>query len=382
LETTHVSSCPPNPLRALAAALTSAFALGGCSTIQDALGGERIDYRSQASKTATLEVPPDLSQLAKDSRYQPQAGSVSASAMQQAPVAAAAAAPTVVPVGDAKLRVERQGLQRWLVTALPPEQLWPQLRAFWQERGFAIGVDNPEIGLMETDWAENRAKLPRDGVRRLVGGVLDSLYDTGERDKFRTRVERTAGGSEIFITHRGMEEVLQGNLKDTAVWTRRPADPELEAEMLARLMVKLGAREDTARSAVSGPAAAAPAAARARATTQGTLEVDESFDRAWRRVGLALDRSGFTVEDRDRANGLYYVRYIDPKTADKDEPGFFARLFGRAEDPGQVAARQRYRVSLKAVGDKTEVAVLNAQGATDAGGVGKRIVSMLVDELR
>jgi outer membrane protein assembly factor BamC len=193
-------------------------------------------------------------------------------------------------------------------------------------------------------------------------------------------VERGASGTEIYISHRGMEEVLQGDRKDTTAWTKRPNDPELEAEMLTRLMVRLGTPEPTARATVAAATPAGPA--RARATTAGALEVDEAFDRAWRRVGLALDRGGFTVEDRDRANGLYYVRYVDPKLAGKDDPGFFARLFGRAEDAGQVAARQRWRVSLKGAGEKTQVTVQNTQGAAEQGEVAQRIVSLLVDELK
>ena len=59
----------------------------------------------------------------------------------------------------------------------------------------------------------------------------------------------------------------------------------------------------------------------------GVLTLDEPFDRAWRRVGLALDRVGFTVEDRDRAKGLYYVRYVDPKTDGKKSDGLVRTFF-------------------------------------------------------
>ena len=276
----------------------------------------------------------------------------------------------------------RAGNQRWLKTSLKPEQLWPLLRAFWQERGFTVTTDSAEVGVMETDWAENRSKLPQDGIRRMLGGVLNSLYDTGERDRFRTRVERAADGIEVYITHRGMEEVLQGQAKDQTTWRPRAADPQLEAEMLARLMLKLGAKEETARTSVVATApAAAPARARVLAGQPGAaLEVDEAFDRAWRRVGVTLDRSGFTVEDRDRNAGLYFVRYVDPKLAAKDEPGFFSRLFGGGDKA--PAALGRYRINVKAVGDKSQVNVLDSQGAADKGEVAQRIVSLLVDDLK
>jgi outer membrane protein assembly factor BamC len=377
-----------------AATLVLALSLAGCSSVENLLSGDKIDYRSGAAKTAPLEVPPDLTQLSRDNRFQPQAGVVSANTFQNQPSTVPSATPPAVApqqVGD--VHVERMGNTRWLVTSQTPEQLWPQLRAFWQERGFNLSLDNPDIGVMETDWAENRAKIQDDLIRRTLGKVLDSLYDTGLRDKFRTRVERTPQGTEVYISHRGMEEVLTGQARDNTAWQIRPSDPGLEAEMLSRLMVKLGVKEQEARAAVAAavPASGAPAGAgavtagpaRARLLTglpAAALQVDEPFDRAWRRVGLSLDRTGFTVEDRDRANGVYYVRYADPKQAGKEEPNFFSRLFSGEKGAG---APQRYRIEVKRGStDNTAVSVLNAQGQPDNGDNAKQIIGLLVEDLK
>ncbi|MDO9285088.1 MAG: outer membrane protein assembly factor BamC [Aquabacterium sp.] len=374
------------PLRA--ATLLLALSLAGCSSMDGLVSGDKVDYRGQTVKSQPLEVPPDLSQLAREGRYQPQTGVVSASTLRQQGAAAPAAAPaTVAPNAVADMRIERQGNTRWLVTGLPPDKLYPLLRSFWQERGFALAVDNPEIGLMETDWAENRAKIPMDTIRRTLGRALDSLYSTPERDKFRTRIERTANGSEVYISHRGMMEIYVNELKDRTVWQPRPSDPELEAEFLSRLMVKLGAKEDTARTAV---AAAAPGAApntsstpaKARASTlpaTAALEIDDSFERAWRQVGLALDRSGFTVEDRDRSAGVYFVRYIDPKLAGKEEPNFIAKLFGADKD---AARPQRVRVLVKGTGAKSMVTVQTADGAADNSEQARTIIGKLIDQMK
>jgi outer membrane protein assembly factor BamC len=365
----------------LAAGLIS---LAGCSTVEGFLQGDKIDYRSQAVKTAPLEVPPDLSQLQRDSRYAPVSGSVSASSFQAGGAAAAVQqAPTnvVAPAAINEMRVLREGNQRWLVVPMAPEQLWPQLREFWTERGFSLVIDNAQAGVMETDWAENRAKIPQDIIRRTVGRVLDSLYDTGERDRYRTRIERNGALSEVYISHRGMVEEYAGDTRnETTVWTPRPSDPNLEAEFLTRLMVKLGVKEPAAREAVAKPVSG-PARARAVAG-QPALQVDEGFDRAWRRVGLALDRSGFTVEDRDRAGGLYFVRYVDPKKAATNaEPGFFAKLFNFGKS-SEGAAPARYRIAVKGEGERTNVTVQNSQGAPEASEVGQRIVALLVDDLK
>ncbi len=391
-ETSNVKSLPA-AFSIHASTLVLLAALGiqaGCSSLDAGLSGDSIDYKSAATKTKPLEVPPDLSQLARDSRYQPQGGVISASSAGAAPATGAAGAggvagiagaatatPTVAVAANGGMRVERQGQQRWLVVPMTPEQLWPQVRAFWEQRGFNLVVDDAKAGLLETNWAENRAKLPSDLIRSTIGKVFGNLWDTGERDQFRTRVERTATGSEVYIAHRGLEETYTTERKESTSWRARASDPQLEAEMLTRLMVSLGVKDEPARTLV---ASAPEVPVRARAVSGGTaIEIDDPFDRAWRRVGLALDRGGFTVEDRDRTLGVYYVRYVDPKNAGKEEPGFWARLMGDTTNP---QAAIRYRIAVKGTGDKSVVAVLTSAGAADVGENGQRIASLLANELR
>ena len=347
-----------------------AAALSACSVLE----GDKIDYRS-ATKGQTLEVPPDLTQLSRDSRYVVPGGAVSANTyalgqtLPGVPTAATA-------IGD--VRVERAGNQRWLVVNRPADQVWPVVRDFWQENGFLLAMDQPNLGIMETDWAENRAKLPQDFIRNAIGKVLDSVYSTAERDKFRTRLERsTTGGTEVFISHRGMIEVYSNAQKDQTVWQPRPADPELEAEFLRRLMVRLGAPQVQAQAATA-VATARPSSRVASVNNLPVVVIDEPFDRAWRRVGLALDRTGFTVEDRDRSQGTYFVRYVPPNP-DRKEPGFFGRIFSR-----NAAAEQplKYRISVKTEGQTTTVSVLNANGAPETSQNAQRIVQVIADDLK
>ena len=358
--------------------------LGGCSSIDGLFGGSKVDYRTQAAKTAPLEVPPDLTQLAREGRFRATADTVSASGMQSR-AAAVATTTQVAPNAVGDIRLERQGNQRWLIVPLPPEQVWPVVKAFWAERGFALEVENAQTGVLETAWTENRTKIPEDFIRRTIGRVFDALYSTGERDRYRTRLERTASGTEVYISHRAMEEVYTSAQKDNTTWRAKPADPQAEAEILSALMVRLGTKEDVARVAMA-KATTSAAPSRPTAAAAGTaapvgatsLVVDDDFDRAWRRVGLALDRSGFSVEDRDRAAGLFFVRYVDPALAGKEEPGFLSRWFGKAEP----AAVQRLRVLLKAEGGKTTVTVQNSQGAPETGAAARRIIGEVSAALR
>ncbi|MDO8251601.1 MAG: outer membrane protein assembly factor BamC [Rhodoferax sp.] len=352
------------------ALLSLSLTLAACSVLES----DRIDYKS-AGKGPTLDVPPDLTQLSRDTRYAVPGSAVTASSFQIGQ--ATESVPTAVTsIGD--VRIERAGTQRWLVINRPADKLWEPVRDFWQENGFLLAMDQANLGIMETDWAENRAKIPQDFIRNTLGKVLDSLYSTGERDKFRTRLERNAtGGTDIFISHRGMIEVYDSSKKESTVWQPRAADPELEAEFLRRLMVKLGVTQEQSKALI----AAGSSKNSSRATTvngQSVVQIDEGFDRAWRRVGLSLDRTGFTVEDRDRSKGIYFVRYVEP-VADKSEPGFLGKLFGGSK---AVAAPLKYRIALVSQGESTTVSVLNASGAPDTTANAQRIVNVIADDLK
>ncbi|CAN7583162.1 MULTISPECIES: outer membrane protein assembly factor BamC [unclassified Acidovorax] len=354
--------------------LAVAMALSACA----ALEGDKIDYKS-ATKGSTLEVPPDLTQLSRDSRYAVPGGAVSAAAMQagQAAQPSGTANAAALQLGD--VRIERDGNQRWLVVNRPADKLWEPVRDFWQESGFNLEQADANVGIMETDWAENRAKLPQDFIRSTLGKLLDSLYSTGERDKFRTRLERNAnGGTEIYITHRGMIEVYGTATKDNTVWQPRPSDPELETEFLRRLMVKLGVSQEQSKAVVAAPAPRAQSARMATVDNKPVVQLDEGFDRAWRRVGLALDRTGFTVEDRNRNEGTYFVRYVAPN-ADKKEPGFFGKLFSGSSS---ATPPLKFRIVVRSQGESSTVSVLNEAGVPESSANAERIVRVIADDLK
>ena len=370
------------PVRTLA--LTALMAsLAGCGMINSVIDADRVDYKS-AKKSRPLEVPPDLTQLERDNRYavpDPR-GVATASGLQQGPQVqqpgAVAALGTVGQINSADLRVERAGNQRWLVVKQPPEVLWPMVKQFWEDNGFAIASESQPTGVMETDWVENRSKIPEDFIRRSIGRVMDRLYSTGERDKFRTRFERAADGStEIYISHRGAEEVLTGSGNEIPNWTVRPNDPGLEAQFLAKLMARLGKTEEKQAEAVVASATPQPEHAR---RVGDAVELDEGFDRAWRRVGLALDRVGFTVEDRDRVQGIYFVRFVDEEAG--KQRGFFKRLFNITSEEDKEA--QRYRVVVKGSqdGKTSQVSVQGKDGQPEKSTTGEKILKLLTDELK
>lgn len=380
-----------NPLR-LSAALLGMALLSAC-TGNILPEPKKIDYKS-VGKLPSLEVPPDLTQPSRDDRYAvpdiTPRGSATYSeyAGERKNGTTAAAATPVVPDAE-KMRIERAGSQRWLVVPGTPEELWPKLKEFWQELGFIIDLELPEAGVMETDWAENRAKIPQDIIRSTIGKVFDSLYSTPERDKFRTRIEKGAepGSVEIYISHRGMYEVYVSEGKDQTRWQPRPPDPELEAEMLRRLMVRLGVEEARAKTLLAADKVPERAKLARAPDGSGTLVVEETFDRAWRRVGHALDRVGFTVEDRDRSQGLYYVRYIDPEAGMQkkgENEGWLAKLnpMNLFKGKPEVDPKQQYRIHVQGNGPQSSVRVLTREGGVDTSPTAQKILTLLFEQLK
>jgi outer membrane protein assembly factor BamC len=371
--------------------------LAGCSMDRILPEGKKIDYKSAAKQSLPpLQVPPDLTAPGRDNRYSvpdvaatPREATFSAYQAERAgaPRGSASTAGEVLPSVD-KIRMERNGDQRWLVLPDAPDKVWPLVKEFWQESGFLVNLEQPAVGVMETDWAEDRAKIPLDGIRKVLGKVLDGVYDSGMRDKFRTRLERSAsGGTEIYISHRGMEEKYISGDRVQTVWQPRAPDPSLEAEFLRRMMVRFGVDDATAQTQLT--AAAARPVERAKLTRiadgTATLDLDEPFDRAWRRVGLALDRVGFTVEDRDRSKGYYFVRYVDPESdtkTKKDDSGILSKLaFWRSNDP-KKNSNEQFRVMVKDTADVSQVQVQDKNGVTDKSDTSRKILTLLHEQLR
>jgi outer membrane protein assembly factor BamC len=375
----HVAVSPRVRLRALLLpVVVLALALSGCESTSV---GKKIDYKSSSATAPALEVPPDLTSPQYDERYNAQTASQLAARDPNRPATGTEVAPKV----NADARIVRAGTERWIVAKTTPEQAMTIVRQFWQDNGFAIAVDQPLIGVLETDWAENRADIPDDFIRRQVSKIADVFYTTYKRDKFRTRIERgtEAGTVEIYVSHRGMEQMptaISSGAPVAFAWAVLPPNPGLEAEFLTRLLVRFGTSESQAPQVVQA-SAIQPDRARIQTTADGTsqLLVDDNFDRAWRRVGLTLDRVGFTVVDRDRSKGQYFVRYADPDATKKDE-GFMSKLaFWR----DKTAQPEQYRIVVsEATPGASAVVVQNPEGAADKSPTAGRILALLRDQLK
>jgi outer membrane protein assembly factor BamC len=348
------------------ALVSSVLVLSACSTLEN----EKIDYRG-TTKIPTLDVPPDMTQLSKETRYTVVGGAVSAGGIK----AAGSAKESVAVSATGDFKIERAGAQRWIVTGQSPEKLWEPIKRFWIENGLLVAIEDSRLGYMETAWTENRATIPQGFIRSTIGKLFDSMYSANARDQYRTRLERNAtGGTEIYISHRGLEEVGSGS---SPAWQRRASDSELEIEFMRRLALKLGAGIEQA-NAIAASADQKSGTTVTSINGQPAIALQEDFDRAWRRVGLALDRTGFTVEDRDRKQGIYFVRYV-PAVAEGGEQGFFSKLFSSDSKNTEAAKLQ---IVVRGEDKASTITVLNSSGAPVVLENAQRIVKVLAEELK
>jgi outer membrane protein assembly factor BamC len=346
------------------------LSLVGCSS----LGSDKlVDYGAGAKQLHKLDVPPDLTEPETDDRYKlPQADGAATATYsdysKDATVSSGGAGKVLPEIKGVSLA--RDGARRWLVVNKGPDKVWSVVKAFWQENGMTIKSEDQAAGVMETDWAENRAKIPQSAIRDVLGKVFDNVYSSNEKDQYLTRLERGKDGksTEVYITHRGIEQVYTED-KSSSKWQPRPNEPELEAIMLQRLMVRFGASEAQAKEAVavaatkavvSAPVGSAPepagtATLREVAGGNVIITVNDAFDRSWRRVGLAIESAELGVEDKDRQMGTYFLRPIKVQSSWTEKLKFW-----KQDDP----AGKHYRVNVKDGGTACEVSVTDQDGAS------------------
>ncbi len=385
------------PLRSFTVALLLA-GVAGCSMIpgsEKILPDKKVEYKKSKEATRNLEIPPDMTRssindelMIPDARM-PSRSTLSGFETRQrvATTGRSGAVGGVLP-GFEGIEVKRDGQDRWLVIQAEPDDVWFKVADYWQEKGILLEEQDPTVGIMVTDWIENRADIKNDFITDLFRNVFDGLYSASTRDQFRVRIEsgEEPGTTELYLTQRGMEESIiqdgQGMVERT-VWNPRPPDPGLEAEMLRRLMVYMGSSETVANSELAKKGQSVRA--RSRLTDkndQVSLVVDEELDRAWRLTGVALDRVGFAVEDRDRTQSIYYVRYNDPMKGVKDE-GMLDKLAFWKDKDADIDKENQYQVRLQSQGEETTlVTIQNVNGEEDNSETAKRILTLIQEQIR
>ena len=415
-------------LKLIAASLLALF-LSACDSIP--FIDNSSDYKG-AGRAKPLEVPPDLTGVNSSDAYSVPGGTTTYNTYNQAQEGQEVGVEKVLPTSEG-VRMEKAGAQRWLVVKAPVEKIWPVIRDFWIDQGFAVRVENADTGVMETEWIQAdaiKAAEDKKNIGQKFDKWLDKLSGLADRRKFRTRLERgeKEGFTEIYMTHRtvagapddGKNEIqTQLGKIDTGYRAdgskgnkaEEEIDADLDAELLRRLMVKLGLSEKQAQQIAANPATEKRAEVTKEADSSVTLSLNDPFDRGWRRVGLALDRVGFVTEDKDRSKGVYFVRYTDVdiddsptkkkglfeslkfwgkddpevenKSKPKDEKTIVDKLKFWKGDDGKTDPSKQYRIQLtEADNGTTRVNVVDVDGKNNRSSTGNRIIFLLYDQLK
>ena len=365
--------------------------LVGCGATKKVTGvfkkDPKIDYKT-SRKGRSLEVPPDLNSPDRNNSMSVpnSSGTATYSGYQGKRSRGVVSGSGVLPSQE-KIKFVRKGDKFWLIIQGSPQAVWTAVREYWLQNGFILAIDNPTIGIMETDWAENRANIKKGRIRKIIGKVFSGAYSSGTRDRFRVRLERgaEAGTTELYLTHKGMVEVLRGgsgsfDATGTA-WKHAKRNTELEVEMLKRIMVHVGVGKRRVNTLAKNASASKASSVSTRMGTddQGTfVDVNAKFSRAWRVIGLALDRTGFNVVDRNRSAGIYYVQYNDPDKSRKKRKGIF-KMFGRKK---KKKSNTVYQIKAVSSGETTRVRVFTKAGAPEKSSTGKRIMTLLKENLK
>jgi outer membrane protein assembly factor BamC len=380
------------PIRILVIALM-AFALNACTTYNEGniLPDKRVEYKKSRQAENALEVPPDLSQDTIAQGGVMFSGSSPAVTTYSEYQAARSGAPVsgrssrnVLP-DNPQIEVRRDGDKRWLVIQAPAEAVWDTVLDFWQENGILLVEQDPSAGVMRTTWIENRADIKTDMITNFLRKAVDGLYAAGTRDQYRVRLERAGSGTELFLTHTGMREQLVSGIAETdtdqSVWIPSGSDQELEAVMLQKLMAFMGTSEARAQEELGSTAGTTSKRVSTLYTGSDSpyMAIHTDFARSWRLVGIALNRVGFTVEDRNRSAGDYYVRYNDPSD-DVDDEGWLSNLaFWSSSDKGGKSEVFVVNVSGE---EPATVTVRNQNGNPAPAQTASRILTLLHEQLR
>jgi len=382
-----------NQMKRMTVLTCGVLLLGGCgsATLDEYLPDKSVEYKREKQADRNLEVPPDLTSTRVNDRmrvpdnYVGVATNYSEFMTDRRLRGADGGGSTINAVvpENPDMRIQRDKDMRWLVIDASADAVWDRVLDFWQDQGILLEEQDPELGIMRTSWLENRASIERDIITDTIRSVFDGLYETSERDQYRLRFERLGDNrTEIFLTHYGMQEVIQADVNaqtQTTVWTPRDRDPELEIVMLRRLMVFLGAADERARSQLAAAGRSETRSQLVQGRDGVKLVIGEDFARSWRLVGLSLDRVGFAVEDRDRSEGVYYVRYNDP-AAEAEQGGLLSSLKFWGDDEGKDSPE--YRIRLAPENKNTVVTVLDAEGQRDQTNTARRILNLLREQIR
>jgi len=324
------------------------------------------DYSSQgvAPKKDNLVVPPGLTTPEMNKNYQ----------MVNQPDANARYQLSKIK----GMRIDQGGSQRWLVIeSRTVDSMWPAMLSFLSQLGLSVRYQNENIGVIQTDWATRNSNVGQTDIRAFFQWVgWGEMYSMPTQYMFRVTMWQSGNDVQIFVTSIQMSEVYPGcgkvvnssiETSDRQVtrWMPLPPNPQLDLEFLMQFMAFSGLNTQQIKSVKAQLQVESAALFESATAIAGRVVINDSFDRAWWRVAVALDRVGLGIADRNRATGEYFV-YEMQSQINAPREGFFSKLFGASNGKSLKIPDAQYTIKLVTNGDKTTLTMNAINGQTEA----------------
>jgi len=250
-------------------------------------------------------------------------------------------------VAPSDISVKKSGNRRWLEVNKDSETIWKLSNQFLKELGFTIKNSNKKIGIMETNFLENRKpEIPAQTMgffRSALQSTIENVnYTLPSVDKYKIRIEPKSDFiTEVYLSVNSMAEVISGSgNNETTLWQNSEKDYALEAEMLYRLMVYLGGDSAKAREKIISAKDNNKVVVNVKDGLNGyaKLVFNLNLIDTWDNISWAISETNVQVEDRDIKERAFYINLA--RTADK---GIMSKIFG--ED----AILNTYQIQLKSI---------------------------------
>jgi outer membrane protein assembly factor BamC len=331
-----------------------------------------------------LEMPPDLAKFETESSFDLPDGFAGSNKTERNKVPVLAMIDT--------LQLQGNGDFYWLSVEEPVENLYQQVKNFWALEGYGLIVDEPVIGIMQTEWIY---KDEGDSKKDLTWWekILEAGDYSASQDQFKTRIERDPEGrniNRIYIAHRGTEtvqEIRVGNQRrddiGTDDWHFRRSEPELEIEMLSRLMIFLGLRREAVDKQMAQSGLFKPRAWLEHNVDESSpyLILKDSYHIAWNRIHHLLQRMNFEIvvaefERSFSGEGTLVVETESVETV--EDTGFFS-FFGDSDKRNT----RKFKLSFsEETHEFTRVDLIDENGDPDSSPEGAEFLSMLFEQIK
>jgi len=344
----------------------------------------KINYFSDKSLTP-LEVPPDLTSPSYENAFRIQAfvEDIDLNVVNLSNTEKISEINQKILEVPARIEIKSAGTRKWLIVEKEPELVWDLAKQFLREQGFSLKKIDKKLGLIETNYLENKPDIPASSmgfIRSMLASQIDNVsYTLPSVDSYSLRIEPIKKGksTEVYLSISSMAEVITNSGgQESTLWQFKERNISLETEMLYRLMIYLGSDSAEAREKILAAQKNSKISINQTTDINGfsKLLINFGIEEAWDNVSWAINNINLEVESKDVKEKSFYIN-----AARSSDKGFFTKVFG------DDAVRKIFRIYLRPKSkSETEVLFLDVseENETETKQFSSEIMRLISDQLR